>query len=346
MSSNSYQNVMSIPSFQPVRIYHAHSATITAVSVSPYPVPFFGYRSDQARVPAASDGPTSSPARGPPEASISSPRTPRQPLLPNTPSNSIYIATSSIDGHVCVASLMDPKDVMLRNFSRPVQAVALSPEFKSDRTYLSGGLAGNLILTIGGKSGVSANANTNSAAAAASGWLSTIGLSSNTGRDRILHSGEGAISIIKWSLSGKFVVWVNEHGIKIMRTGMKLQNSDLEYAWSRIAHIDRPSRAQWEEMANVWKPRAEWIDESRLERDDDDPPSNGNGVRTTSPSKGAAAALEAVAKNGRMVSKKKLERLIVGWGDAVWILQVKPESKSSGREPLRRSAGSATIVHQ
>jgi hypothetical protein len=246
---------------------------------------------------------------------------------------------------------VDPKDVTLRNFSRPVQAVALSPEFKSDRTYLSGGLAGNLILTVGGKSGVSSNANTNSAAAAASGWLSSMGLSANSGRDRILHSGEGAISVIKWSLSGKFVVWANEHGIKIMRTGTKLQSGDADYAWSRIAHVDKPSRSQWEEMASVWRPRAEWIDEARLEPDEEEPapppPANGNGARAASPSKGAAAAaLEAVARNGRVASKKKLERLVVGWGDAVWILQVKPESKSTGREPLRRSAGSATIVHQ
>jgi hypothetical protein len=178
-----------------------------------------------------------------------------------------------------------------------------------------------------------------------------MGLSSNTGRDRVLHSGEGAISIIKWSLSGKFVVWVNEHGIKIMRTGMTLASGDVDYAWSRIAHVDKPSRPQWEEMASVWKPRAEWIDEARLEPDEEPPPaaapSNGNGARAASPSKGAAAAaLEAVAKNGRPVARKKSERLVVGWGDAVWILQVKPESRGTGREPQRRSAGSATIVHQ
>ena len=66
--------------------------------------------------------------------------------MPNTPSNQIYIASASIDGHVCVSSLVDPKDVTLRNFARPVQAVALSPDYKNDRSYLSGGLAGELIL--------------------------------------------------------------------------------------------------------------------------------------------------------------------------------------------------------
>ena len=260
----------------------------------PIPDSFAQLQISSLRFLPASDGPTSSPARGPTDPGVASPRTPRQPVLPSTPSNNIFIATSSIDGHVCVASLVDPKDVTLRNFSRPVQAVALSPDFKSDRTYLSGGLAGNLILTTGGKSGVSANANTNSAAAAASGWLSSMGLSANNGRDRILHSGEGAISVIKWSLSGKFVVWANEHGIKIMRTGTKLQSGDADYAWSRIAHVDKPGRPQWEEMAGVWRPRAEWIDEARLEPDEEEvrpAPANGNGVRAASPPKGAAAAL-------------------------------------------------------
>ena len=172
-----------------------------------------------------------------------------------------------------------------------------------------------------------------------------MGLSANNGRDRILHSGEGAISVIKWSLSGKFVVWAN--GAAASRSCARARScraATPTSAWSRIAHVDKPGRPQWEEMAGVWKPRAEWIDEARLEPDEGGaraapPPANGNGTRAASLSKGAAAAaLEAVARNGRVASKKKLERLVVGWGDAVWILQVKPESKSTGREPLRRSS--------
>lgn len=226
---------------------------------------------------------------------------------------------------------------MLRNFARPVQAVALSPDYKNDRNYLSGGLAGNLILTNGGKSGVSANANTTSAAAAASGWLSSIGIGANTGRDTIIHSGEGSISAIKWSLSGKFVVWVNEQGIKIMRSDIKLDSEDADYAWKRIAHVDRPYRAQWEEMAGVWKARVEWINESNLETDEEDVP-NSNGAQSSA----SASDTLRLAKNGRP-KRKKAEKLVVGWGDSAWVLQVTPETTLKSGE---RVGGSATIVHQ
>lgn len=233
---------------------------------------------------------------------------------------------------------------MLRNFSRPVQSVALSPEFKSDRSYLSGGLAGNLILTTGGRSGISANANTNNAAAAAaSSWLNTIGIGSNTGKDNILHSGEGTISTIKWSLSGKFIVWVNEHGIKIMRSNIKLDSADSDYAWKRIAHVDRPYRSRWEEMAGVWKARAEWIDDTNLETFDDEL-SGFNGLHNQTDSVGATSSLRPF-KNGRP-KKHKAEKLVVGWGDTTWVLQVKPEGSDVGSEGGRRVGGSATIVHQ
>jgi vacuolar protein sorting-associated protein 41 len=89
-----------------------------------------------------------------------------------------------------VQSLVEHKDVQVRNFARPVQAVALSPDYKNDRTYVSGGLAGNLVLSVGGRAGtISTSTTTGTAAAAASGWLGTIGLGTNTGKDTILHSG-------------------------------------------------------------------------------------------------------------------------------------------------------------
>jgi len=247
----------------------------------------------------------------------------------------VYIATSSIDGHVCVASLVDQKDIIFRNFARPVNAVALSPSYKSDRTYLSGGLAGNLILTVGGKKGVSANANTNSAAAAAQGFLGSIGLTANVGTDRILHSGEGSINAIAWSLSGKFVVWVNEQGIKVMRSNLHLNSEHLDHAWRRIAHIDRPSRPQWEDMAGVWRARCEWIEDNNLESDDEDmPAANGSN---------AAASLQLVSKADRS-KKKRVEKLVVGWGDTAWVLHVKPEP--AGIHAGDRMVGSATILHQ
>ena len=247
---------------------------------------------------------------------------------------------------MCVSSLVDAKDVLLRNFARPVQAVALSPDYKTDRTYLSGGLAGQLILTSGGKVGVSANANTNSAAAAASGWLGSIGLGSNTGKDMILHSGEGSISTIKWSLSGRFVLWVNEHGIKIMRSNLKLQRADAETAWKRIGHIDRPNRRVWEEMASVWKAHVEWIDDARLELDEVQS-SLSNGSHTSPPpSANASESLAKLAHVNARSKKRRLEKAVIGWGDTAWVVHVKPESTGTGKEAGERQAGSADIVHK
>ena len=240
-----------------------------------------------------------------------------QVALGATPSNSIYIATSSIDGKVCVASLVDPKDVLLRNFGRPLQAVALSPEYKSDRSFLSGGRAGDLILTTGGRVGASSNATTmGGASTAASSWLGSMGLAANSGKETVLHSGEGAISTIKWSWSGKYVVWVNEEGIKIMRSNLHLDSSDSDHAWKRISHVDRPNRPGWEEMASVWRARAEWIDEALLEDEDNSTRSLGIG--------------------------EAAEKLVVGWGGTVWIINVYPErpNKKAGDSRI----GTAEVV--
>jgi hypothetical protein len=334
-------HVLAVPALQSLKTYRAHSASVTSVSISPSPPPPSLIR-EQGKAEVATL--EVQPSRGIPGlartgTAASSPRTPQkgqqpQPTaVPNTPNNQIYIATSSLDGHVCVSSLVNPDEVLLRNFARPVNAVALSPDYKNDRTYLSGGLAGNLILTVGGKAGVKEDANTNSAAAAASGWLGVIGLGGNTGRDTSLHSGEGAISSIKWSLSGKWVVWVNEEGIKIMRSHLKLGSEDSEDAWRRIAHAARPNRKLWNEMAGVWKGRCEWIDDKSLETDDD---------QTSNPQIGVNGT--ATSSKG----KKKIEKLVVGWGDTVWVMHVQSGSSTatSTAANSKRQVGSADIIHK
>lgn len=263
------------------------------------------------------------------------PRVPAQHVVPLTPSNSIYIATSSLDGNVCVASLVDIKDNQLRNFARPVQAVALSPEYKKDRTYLSGGLAGNLVLTVGGRSGTSTTSTTSgSVAAQASGWLGAIGLGSNMGTDRVLHEGEGAITTIKWSLTGRYVVWINEKGFWIMRSNIDLQSADAESAWTTIAHVDPPPDGEWEEMAGVWKGRAEWINEKTLESDEDD------NTREKAASTPATAKLMEQKTN----SNQRIEKLLVGWGDTVWIINVHPDGLGRGKNAGERSVGRAEKI--
>lgn len=231
-----------------------------------------------------------------------------------------------MDGNVCVQSLLDARDVHLRNFARPVQAVSLSPDFKADRTYLSGGLAGQLILTMGGGQGRSTSTTTGTAVAAASGWLGSMGLGNSSGKDTILHSGEGTISSIKWSLSGKYVAWLNEYGIKFMRSKLHLDNAHSDGAWQRIGHYDRPHTEEWETMASVWKGRVEWIDEKAIENDE-------------SKLAGGDALNQAA-----FVSKKTMERLIVGWGGTIWIIHVHHGASGVERQGHDKPFGRAEVA--
>ena len=231
---------------------------------------------------------------------------------------------------------------MLRNFARPVQAVALSPNYKNDRTYLSGGLAGNLVMTVGGRAGTSSTSNTTGGAVAtASGWLGTIGLGSSNGIDTVLHSGEGSISTIKWSLTGKFVVWVNEQGIKIMRSNLYLQSGEIDMSWKRISHIDRPHHPGWDDMAGVWKARAEWINENGLESEEGEPPlTDGTSAKDaeTRPNLADAEVQDPAQR------QNSTEKLVIGWGGTIWIVQVHSGSSNAGREASEQKAGRAVVV--
>lgn len=231
-------------------------------------------------------------------------------------------------------SLIDIKDVQLRNFSRPVQAVALSPDYKNDRTYLSGGLAGQLILTVGAPQGRS-TATTTGAAAQAAGWLGSM-VGASTGKDTVLHSGEGTINTIKWSSSGKYAAWMNEHGIWIMRTKLHLDSADAEDAWKPIGHVDRPLGEDWDAMSGVWKGRAEWIDEQTVEADE-----TGKDAQEVVLSPAAERLKQQQLKND-----KKVERLILGWGNTVWIVHVHPGGVGVGKTVGERSAGKAAVVNK
>jgi hypothetical protein len=197
--------------------------------------------------------------------------------------------------------------------------------------------------------GVRANANTSQAAATAQGWLGAIGLGGNAGRDEILHSGEGTISTIKWSLSGKYAAWVNEHGIRIMRTNVHLESADSESAWKRIAFIERPNRRIWEEMASVWKARIEWVNDEWLESDDDAIMSlNGSHAveipDATLPHQRANKP-DNHHRHHKKSKRRKKEKLVIGWGDAAWVVHVDPGGAGVGKDVGERSVGSAEIIH-
>ncbi|KAH8886959.1 hypothetical protein GQ53DRAFT_726866 [Thozetella sp. PMI_491] len=331
-------HVIQSPVFQPLRVYHAHAASVTSISMSPFPPPLPSLKPEAAsRLAAQASGaspirPGSRASESQPSSAAASRRPKEPPPIPNTPSNNIHIATSSMDGTICVQSLIDLRDVSLRNFARPVQAVALSPDYKNDKTYISGGLAGQLILTVGAPQGRS-TATTTGASAQAAGWLNSM-VGATTGKDTVLHSGEGTINTIKWSLTGKYVVWLNEHGIKLMRTKLHLDSSDSEDAWKRIGHIDRPQTGEWETMASVWKGRAEWVDEQAVESDEN--------AREGQAS--AVSPAEERLKQQQVKDDKRIERLLVGWGGSAWIIHVHPGSVGVGRHAGERSAGRAEIV--
>ena len=332
-------NVIQLPIFQSLHVYHAHSASVSSLSISPYPPPPLPTTLKPDIVTRAISQSLTRPSSRQSDSSTApgKRRSRELPQVPNIPSNQIYIATSSMDGNVCVQSLVDMRDVQLRNFARPVHAVALSPDYKNDKTYLSGGTAGSLVLTVGAPQGRSTSTTVGTAAAAASGWLGSIGIGANTGRDTVLHSGEGIISTIKWSLSGKYVVWLNEHGIKIMRSKLHLDTADAEDAWKRIGHIDRPQSDEWEEMAGVWKGRAEWIDEQSVEVDDEE-----NTHERPRP-ESQSAAINKLRQTAQQ-SDKQIERLLVGWGGTIWIIHVHPGGVGLDKNPGEKTIGRAEIV--
>ena len=198
-------------------------------------------------------------------------------------------------------------------------------------------MAGNLVLTVGGRSGTSSTSTTTGgAAASASGWLGAIGLGGNTGRDQILHSGEGAISTIKWSLSGKHIAWVNEQGIKIMRSNLHLESGQSELGWKRISHTDHPNRPGWDEMAGIWKAHVEWIDEAGLESDD--------GYSTTNGSVEKPRDSPDLERLRGPQKSRRVEKLVVGWSGTIWIINVHPGGAGVGAGVGESKIGRAEVV--
>ena len=241
---------------------------------------------------------------------------------------------------MCIASLIDNKDVQVRNFGRPLNTVCLSPQYKTDRSYLSGGLAGKLTLTTGGKSGTSSATKSAGVSSSGSGWLGALGLGTHDAKDVVLHSGEGAISTIKWSWTGRFVVWVNEKGIKILRSNVGLESADSDMAWKRIGHVDRPNGPGWEEMSAVWKSRVEWIDQEALDPEEEYHMDGHRQPSTTSQSK----AQETKSLPGDASRSRKVEKVVVGWGGTVWVIHIHPGRPGFGRDVGEKIHPRAEIV--
>lgn len=97
-----------------------------------------------------------------------------------------------------------------------------------------------------------------------------------------------------------------------MRSNLHIEFSEGGTEWKRIGFEPRPDRGAWEDMAGVWKARAEWIDRKNLESDDD--PSSAS---VNPNSNGTAPATPDIKSLARQP-----EEVIVGWGDTTWLIRV------------------------
>lgn len=114
----------------------------------------------------------------------------------------IYLASASIDGTVVIGSVNDPKDITASDFKRPVHSVALDPNYKSSKTFISGGMAGDVVLS-------------------ERGWL-------GQRSDTILQKADDPVIAVYW-LEG-LIIWMNDSGINIYS----------QYSRKQLLNIPRP----------------------------------------------------------------------------------------------------------
>lgn len=209
-------------------------------------------------------------------------------------------------------------------------SVALSPNYAVDKVYLTGGLSSNLILSQHDKPGSKLTSSTVTSSGASSGgggWGLPLpplplpipwGGNGDEGKDVILASGEGAVSLIRFSReTTRYVAWACESGVKIMRSHIFLPGEKERLVkdgglgtggkneWKRICAIERPESVS-EEMVGIIKARIEWIDRRELSKDPED-------------MEGEKEVIPDTEKPGWEGGK---ERLVVGWGGTVWVVNI------------------------
>lgn len=101
--------------------------------------------------------------------------------------NGSYFATASMDGTVVIGSISDEKDIVAYDFARPVHAVVLDTNYYKTRSFISGGMGGQVIYS-------------------SKGWL-------GKRSDFILDKDNGPIVSIQ--LIGDLVLWMNDKGISV-----------------------------------------------------------------------------------------------------------------------------------
>ena len=130
-----------------------------------------------------------------------------------------YFATASMDGTVVIGSILDEKDIVAYDFQRPVHAVILDSNYYKTRSFISGGMAGQVIYS-------------------SKGWL-------GKRSDFVLEQGHGPIVSIQ--LIDDLVIWMNDKGISVFHLATRQIISVLEKPedsprsdlyWPRVAFPD------------------------------------------------------------------------------------------------------------
>ncbi|EMG49636.1 VPS41 Vacuolar protein sorting-associated protein 41 [Candida maltosa Xu316] len=131
----------------------------------------------------------------------------------------VFFATASMDGTVVIGSISDEKDILAFDFGRPVHAVILDRNYSKTRSFISGGMAGQVIYS-------------------SKGWL-------GKRSDVILDQDNGPIVGIE--LIDDLVIWMNDKGISIFHLAARQVISVLEKPedsprsdlyWPRVAFPD------------------------------------------------------------------------------------------------------------
>lgn len=102
-------------------------------------------------------------------------------------SDGTYIGSASLDGTVVVISILDKSDILVKDFKRPVHSIALDPEYSVTKSFISGGTAGEVVLT-------------------ERGWLGNLA-------DTVLDSGEDPVVSIYWIED--VIIWMNGAGLSV-----------------------------------------------------------------------------------------------------------------------------------
>lgn len=142
-------------------------------------------------------------------------------------SDGIYLASASIDGTIAIGSVKDQKDIHAADFKRPVHSVALDPNYRVSKSYISGGTAGKVLLS-------------------ERNWL---GNRTDTVLADVSESGD-SISSVYW-LPGNVALWMSGNGINF-------------YSLSRRKMIVVIPRPEGSPRADLYQPRVCFPESNRI----------------------------------------------------------------------------------